>query len=570
MWSFAGKKKVFGLDINDKFLRAAFLKEGSGGCKLVSFNQVKLAPETVKGGEIVNSRRLKTALQRLVKEALPERIKTRYVVVALPDSKVFVHVFRLPANLSEEEIKKSVPFEAENLIPFSVNEVYWDYQIIGKDGDKSENVGKAGGHKMDSKTGKPAAVVADQKYIEVLYAAVPRTVADAYYKVLRSVRIYPVAFTLASDSTAQALIHAIQTKFGSLIVNLGEKVSNLTIFDHDAIESNVSIFETGQTFLKEVAAKLHISEEQAKDLLSQKVITDQEAINVLLPLYQKIAKEIKNLLDFYDKEKEHHGRIRQIVLYGRSSSMPGLLDFLAKQFEMPVLRADPWDNIKISGELKKMMAESINLKKHRLLLFASSVGAGLRAITHRPFEGGINLLPSEIKEILRKARMILEMKILAFLLIWFCLAILVGFGYVGGRMFFELKTVEKQAGTVYQLTQGTRYQEIRNFVDRFNQEVAVLNKIQFDLYDVAEVGDLIKAQIPEQITVTSFDFAVGGSQVALTGIAPVREDLLSLEERFRNLEIVDTVSFPLSNLDKPENLSFSLQLTLAKNKLPYF
>lgn len=554
MGLFSRNKKVFGLDISDDYLRVVFLKEVGKGCKLQAFNQMKLKAETIKGGEIANPRRLKTALLRLLKEAVPERIKTRYAVVALPDSKVFVHVFRFPATLSEEEIKKSIPFEAENLIPFSADEVYWDYQIIRS--DKKQVMADDSKKSLD-------------KYYEVLYAAVPKTVVDKYYEVLLLAKIKPLAFTLHSDSIAQALIHAIQTSFGTLIVNLGSKVSSLTIFDHQAIESNVNIFETGEMFLKEVAAKLQVSKEEAQRLLSQKVITDQEAINILMPFYQKIAQEIHHLLDYYDKAPEHRGRIKQMIVYGESSEMPGLVDFLRTQFKKPVMRADPWDNIDVAAKLRQLLEQTVDLKKHRLVLFASSVGTGLRAILHRPFEGGINLLPNEIREVFRKGRKIFVVKVVSFAVVWFCLALLMGFGYVAGKMFFELREVNQQATSMEILMKGTRYQEIKNFVGRFNQEVATLNGIQANLYDVTEVSSLLKKQIPEKIEVTSFDFLVDGKTVVLTGIAPLREDLLNLENRFRNLEIVAKVYFPRSNLDDPENLSFSLNLVLAADKLPH-
>ena len=99
-----------------------------------------LPPEIIVDGTIMDSVRCVEALQNVVKE---QAISTRDAVISVSGHSVIVKRVTLP-QMSEEELSESIKWEAEQYIPFDINEVNMDFQIlstfVGPDGKQQMNV----------------------------------------------------------------------------------------------------------------------------------------------------------------------------------------------------------------------------------------------------------------------------------------------------------------------------------------------------------------------------------------------------------------------------------------------
>jgi type IV pilus assembly protein PilM len=124
---FGGKGSI-GLDIGSSYIKAVKLKEVKGGYELELFNVHSLPPELIVDGSIIDSLRLVDSLKEMIRTA---GIKTKDAVISISGhSSVIIKRISLP-EMTEEELSESIKFEAEQYVPFDIEDVNLDFQIIG-------------------------------------------------------------------------------------------------------------------------------------------------------------------------------------------------------------------------------------------------------------------------------------------------------------------------------------------------------------------------------------------------------------------------------------------------------
>ena len=133
-------KKIIGLDFPDYSIEVAEMELHKGKTTLLSFNRTIIPSDVIKKGKIQDEDELKKIVKKLLANSNPTPIETKDVAVIFPSSKVLTHIFTFPASLSEKEIIKALPFQAETVIPYTIEDIYYDYSIIIKDNPKGSNV----------------------------------------------------------------------------------------------------------------------------------------------------------------------------------------------------------------------------------------------------------------------------------------------------------------------------------------------------------------------------------------------------------------------------------------------
>ena len=105
---------------------------------LQSYNRKNLPVGIIENGVIRDENKLVEFLSDLVANAWPSAIKARDCVVIINDSQVFHHTFNVSANLDDKELLAVIPIEAENIIPFKRDEIYWDFSVYPNEKDKDK------------------------------------------------------------------------------------------------------------------------------------------------------------------------------------------------------------------------------------------------------------------------------------------------------------------------------------------------------------------------------------------------------------------------------------------------
>lgn len=356
-------RKIFGLDISDHSLEALILKKSApivGKVQVASYARMIMRGEVVKNGVIKNKKKLQENITKLLESAQPKAIRTPYCIISLPESQVFTAVFKLPAGLRQKEIMNTIPFKAEEVIPFKPSEIYFDFKTISKEGPTQE----------------------------VFYVAVPIKVVDEYVEVLNNIGLKPIAFDLESISLARALIDKkIPKGKGKLIMDIGARTTNLTIFDKGGVRQSLSIHLAGDRFTKAISKNLGITEKEASELKRTHGFDPKKQQGKVLLILQKELKRIidesKKIIEYYQTENQR--QIDEIILVGGSSLMPKIDQYLA-------------DNLGITANIGEPLTKVIDPSglinfKEKSVLFSNVMGLAWRGISKDPISSDINLLP---------------------------------------------------------------------------------------------------------------------------------------------------------------------------------
>lgn len=533
-------KKIIGIDFHDYYAQLVELKSANGKVSLEAYNRVTIPPNVIKDGEIVDQEMVKALLLNLLKNANPKPIKTKSVACIFPAKKIFTHIFKFPLALTEEEIKKAIPYEAETVIPFSIQDVYWDFHVLFKD-------------------------LRQQKHASqyVLFACVPKTMADQYVQLLDAMDLAPFLCGIMPESLINAFAKQIDSHKTTLIIDRGTLTTNYVIVQNNTIQYTFSATESGHGLISGLAKEFY--EDEATILLQrEKNNLDGRytpGIKAFLARTYKIAQEI--LKDFKTP-------VSDIILTGEFLYFPKFLEEARAAFPDQEVHIG---NPKYGLEIPKNQFENATQKQEDLvpysLYFTHAIGVALRGLLGKG-NGGINLLPDALRENFANRR---HAFLLAFagigmtMLSLFSATVLF---LTQQNLVYERQNLAIKKGAIDKIIYGTRYQEITTLIKDFNGEVGTLSTIQNSLFSVPTLFENVIALLPEGVRLTFLMLNDENLSIEMSGVADDRAVLLATQQNFEQAEFVSSVVAPISNYDAKTNISFTLSITLLSSALtPY-
>lgn len=339
------KPEAFGLDISDLSLRIAKLKKRGKFFSLVSWGEAKIKPGIVEDGEIKNEDVLSEIIKQALVKIKGEKIKTKYLIASLPEKKAFLQVIKMP-RMKEEELKTSVPFEAENYIPLPIEKVYLDFQTV------------------------PCSNQVD--HLDVLIAALPKKTVDAYVSCLRKTGFIPVALEVESQSIARALVKKEISPFPLLIIDFGRSTTSFIVFSGYSPRFTSSIPISSQKLTEAISKTLKLSLNEAEKLKLKRGLKDEKALKAMTPLLIDLMVQAKKCIDYHHS---HNGGIKKILLCGNGANLKGLSAFISSELKITVELANPWMNI-----LPSSLKEVPGLSFKESLGYTTALGLALRGV----------------------------------------------------------------------------------------------------------------------------------------------------------------------------------------------
>jgi type IV pilus assembly protein PilM len=323
-----GKSKtVVGLDIGSSAVKAVELKSVGKGFKVIAFAIQPVPPDSIVDGAIIDGAAVADAIRRVFEN---KNFKTKEVAASLSGNAVIVKKISLPV-MTEAELAESIYWEAEQYIPFDIQDVNIDYQIL-------EGAGGEGGT-MDV----------------LLVAAKKEKIAD-YTGVISQAGRTPIIV----DVDAFALQNAYEANYGLdkeqvvVLLNAGASAININIITGDQSVFTRDISMGGNSYTEAVQKELNLPFESAEQLKrGQPVegVNAEDVIPVLHAMTENVLLEIQKTFDFF-KASATSDRIDRIVLSGGASRVDGFVQALTERFNTSVETFDPFK--KISFEPQKL------------------------------------------------------------------------------------------------------------------------------------------------------------------------------------------------------------------------
>jgi type IV pilus assembly protein PilM len=364
------KPKAFGLDISDLSVKIVNLKKRGKFFKLASWAETEISPGVIVDGEIKKEEMLVGAIRECLNKIKGERIRTKNVIVSLPEKKAFFEIIKMP-KMTEEELSQAVAFEIENYIPFSAEDVYMDFNVIPFNGGYLE----------------------DQ--INVSVAAMPKKIIDSYVSCLKKAELRPLVLEVESQAVCRALIKNGFSPDTILIIDFRRSRASFIIFSGYSILFTSSIPISSSMLDELIAKSLKIDIAQAerlkkdyglsawmkpkKDLKDKEETVKNKIAEAMIPALTDLVDQIKNYIDYYQshfingKMPVAGKKIEKIILSGRASNLKGLVDFLSLELDMPIEMGNPWINI-----LPKPFKKIPLLPLEESLGYTTALGLALR------------------------------------------------------------------------------------------------------------------------------------------------------------------------------------------------
>jgi type IV pilus assembly protein PilM len=351
---FRRAKALVGLDIGSSAVKAVELKASGKTYKVTGFGTEPLPPDSIVDGAIIDGAAVADAIRRLFDG---RNIKTKDVAASLSGNAVIVKKISLPI-MSEGELAESIYWEAEQYIPFDIQDVNLDYQILDR-GDAASGKGT-----MDV----------------LLVAAKKEKIADYTGVIAQAGRTAVVV-----DVDAFALQNAYEVNYGVdghaviVLLNAGASATNINILQGDQSVFTRDISIGGNAYTEALQRELNLPFETADALkrgLPVDGVTYEDARPVLRAVTENVMLEIQKTFDFF-KATAASDKIDRIMLSGGASRAEGFTEMLGERFEAPVEPFDPFKKVGFDG--KKFKSEAVDIAATA----AVAVGLALRRVGDR-------------------------------------------------------------------------------------------------------------------------------------------------------------------------------------------
>lgn len=338
--SLLGKKNppLIGLDISTSGVKLVELAEaGKNEFRLERFASEPLPRGAVVDGNIENIEQVSEAVRRVWKKS---GTRARHVAIAMPPASVITKKIILPAGLSEDELEVQVESEANQYIPFALDEVSLDFDVIGPAQNAPEDV-------------------------EVLIAATRKEKVEDRVAVAEAAGLKPQVMDIESYA-ARAAIDRITAQLpkggqGQIVAlfQIGALVTHVSVLlDGQAIYEREQPFG-GNQLTQDIVRTYGLTFEEAESKKRAGDLPDGYERELLEPFLENAAMEVTRAIQFFFTSTPYT-RIDQIFLAGGCAVLPGLVELIAERTKVSTSVVSPFKGMQMAPNVreKQLRAEA--------------------------------------------------------------------------------------------------------------------------------------------------------------------------------------------------------------------
>ena len=329
------------MDISSSSIKMVELVDaGKGAVRVEHYCIEPLAKDAVVDGNVANLEAVTDAVQRAWKRL---GTRTKNVALALPAAAVITKKIVVAAGLREQELELQVETEANQYIPFALEEVNLDFQVVG-----------------------PAPSSPDE--VEVLIAASRKEKVEDRVAVAEAAGLK--ALVMDVDSYAvQISFDLIKKQFQDdgkdqnvALVDIGANVTNITVLRNDqAVYTREQAFG-GAQLTQDIMRQYGMSLEEAEQMKRAGGLPENYEAEVLRPFMESAALEIQRAMQFFFTSTPYNS-VDHILLTGGSAVIPGLDEIVSTRTQVNTVIANPFSSMAISPriQLKRLVTDAPSL-----------------------------------------------------------------------------------------------------------------------------------------------------------------------------------------------------------------
>jgi type IV pilus assembly protein PilM len=332
---------LFGLDISSSSVKMLEIVEAGRGAYRVERYVIEPLPrDATVDGNISNLESVVEAVKRGYKRL---GTRSKHVAMAVPTGAVITKKIIVPASLRENELEVQVESEANQYIPFALEEVNLDFQVVG-----------------------PSPTSPEEQ--EVLIAATRKEKVEDRVAVAESAGLKAAVMDIEAFAQQSALGLVVKQlpnagkDMNVAIVDVGANVMNVSVMRNDqSIYTREQAFG-GNQLTQDIVARYGMSVEEAENAKRSGGLPDDFETEVLRPFMENLSMEVQRALQFFFTSTQYHS-VEQILLAGGSAVIPGMDEVVHTRTQVPTMVANPFASMQASPriQLKKLMVDAPSL-----------------------------------------------------------------------------------------------------------------------------------------------------------------------------------------------------------------
>ncbi len=321
---FKKQKLALGVDIGSHSIKIAEVEDSPHGLVLKNFGMAPVPRLAIVEGVVKERAQVADIIATLVKNL---KTKSKRTATSIAGYSVIIKKINLPL-MSEKELENNIAVEASQYIPFDINDVYIDFQILGTSEEKKDRM-------------------------DVMLVAAKRETIDEYSELLREADLIPAII----DADPFALENAYEFSYDTgdqniALVDIGASKININILVNGVSNFTRDASYGGDQITEQIQSKFNLPYDQSETLkISGDVEADKRSdlTEIFSSNCSLWTMEIRRAIDFYYANYPDRS-LAKIVLSGGSAKIAGLSDILSRETDIPVEIFDPFARLDVDPD----------------------------------------------------------------------------------------------------------------------------------------------------------------------------------------------------------------------------
>jgi len=340
----SAKTPLLAVDIGSNSIKVAQVAGSANKYELLAFGVMPLEPEAVVDGIVKDEEHVADALTRLINaKDMKEKIVTPYSIASVAGEAVIIKKIQVP-QMPKEELEETIKKEAEQYIPFDIDDVRIDYHPLGKAGGGAETIDDE-----------------EEEKDEILLVAVQNDIIESRAEVLTRAGLKPAVIDLDAFALVNALgISKNLEELGAVaLIDLGASFTHINIIIDGVATFTRDIPIGGNMCTQALMSKFEAEYEEAEDFKKGILPSDIEKADIvetIVEAFESSIEEISKSFEFISTTS--NAQVEHIFLTGGGALLHGVDGLIADRLGVSAEVYDPMQSIKISR--KNFDRENIN------------------------------------------------------------------------------------------------------------------------------------------------------------------------------------------------------------------